>query len=237
MGAEVFQDLFGDDHERQHPFTGAGRGVGQGVDRPQVGAEEDVEGPAAVAALRLDEVHQVLVDVGPGLPVHLDADEIAVEKFGAGRIGKGFAGHHMAPVAGRVADRNEKRLFFGSGRSQRFDAPFLPPHRVVAVLPEVGRSGTVQVVALVVDRHEAPLSPYYTASKGKISSAPRQPDASRPGRAKQAATGKEAGKPYFFSSRFRPAAGMVLSEPGACGPGERCWLPDQWRSAGRQRTG
>ena len=115
----------------------AGGSVGEGEDRPQVGSEKDVEGPAASSALLLDETHHGLVDIGPRFPVDLDADEMAVEEFGGDQIGERLAGHDVAPVAGRVADRNEKRLVLRRRRGQRFGAPFLPPHRIAPVLPQV----------------------------------------------------------------------------------------------------
>ncbi len=44
----------------------------------------------------------------------------------------------MAPVAGAVADTDNDGLVFGFGPVQRFFAPWLPVHRIVSVLEQVG---------------------------------------------------------------------------------------------------
>ena len=46
--------------------------------------------------------------------------------------------HHVAPVARRVADRQEDRLVLGAGRGERLVAPRVPVDRVVGVLAQVG---------------------------------------------------------------------------------------------------
>jgi len=155
VGADGFQDFLGDEKQRLHAPAGIRRrrGIGQGEDRALVRGKEYIERPAAAAGLRLDEVHQVLVDVGPCFAVDLDADEIPVQEFRRRRVGEGFAGHDVAPVAGRVADRDEQRLVPPERFPQHLAAPLLPPHRVVQVLPEIGRGGAVEVIALPVKGH------------------------------------------------------------------------------------
>src|SRR6185312_5371031 len=46
--------------------------------------------------------------------------------------------HHMAPVAGGVADREQDRPVGAPGLGQRLLAPRPPMHRVVGVLQQVG---------------------------------------------------------------------------------------------------
>src|SRR5438067_1797133 len=47
--------------------------------------------------------------------------------------------HHVAPVARRVADRNQDRPVLVARTTQRFVPPGVPVNRVVLVLEEVGR--------------------------------------------------------------------------------------------------
>ena len=99
MGFEELQDPSGDGEERWPPGPRRRGRVGQGEQGLPLRAEEDVERPAAAPGLGHEEGHQVLVDVGPGLPVHLDADEMRVEKIGRGGVRERLPGHDMAPMA------------------------------------------------------------------------------------------------------------------------------------------
>ena len=56
--------------------------------------------------------------------------------------------HHVAPVAGRVADREEDRLVLRPGLLQRLLAPGIPVHRVVGVLQQVGAGRRRQSVGV-----------------------------------------------------------------------------------------
>ena len=80
------------------------RQVGPGKKRLLLRRHQDGEGPAAGAGEGLAGLHIHRVHIGPLLPVHLDADEIPVQRIGHLFIRKGLPGHHMAPVAGGVAD-------------------------------------------------------------------------------------------------------------------------------------
>ena len=46
--------------------------------------------------------------------------------------------HHMAPMAGRVADRKKDRFVFVASALQRLFTPRIPIHGVLGVLQEVG---------------------------------------------------------------------------------------------------
>src|SRR5690242_4184818 len=58
--------------------------------------------------------------------------------------------HHVAPVAGRIADGKKDRLIFGRGALDRFGSPGIPIDRIVLVLQKVRARSAGQVV-----RHES----------------------------------------------------------------------------------
>ncbi len=105
------------DREQQHPpagqpVAGLGREVRAGVERLLLGRHERVQRPAAMAGHRLACLHADRVDVGTLLAVDLDRDEVLVHKLRDLAVLEGLALHHVAPVAGRVADRHQQRLVF-----------------------------------------------------------------------------------------------------------------------------
>ena len=93
----------------RHPVARLRRVVGADVERRAVRGEERVERPSALSGHRLAGLHAQGVDVGTLLAVDLDRHEVLVHHRGDGRILERLALHHVAPVAGRVADRDEQR--------------------------------------------------------------------------------------------------------------------------------
>ena len=93
--------------------------------------------PAARAGRRLHERHVHAVDVRPFFAIDLDRDEIAIEHGGDGGVLERLVRHHVAPVARRVANREEDRLVLAGGRGKRLVAPREPVHRVVGVLQQI----------------------------------------------------------------------------------------------------
>ena len=72
----------------------------------------------------LGREHVDLVEVGPLFAVDLDVDEVLVhERAAIAGIRERLALHHVAPVAGRVADREEDRLVLGLARWPAPPAP------------------------------------------------------------------------------------------------------------------
>jgi hypothetical protein len=61
-----------------------------------------------------------------------------VHQAGHLRILEGFVLHHVAPVTGGVADRQEDRLILLFGDSESLLPPRIPIHGVVGVLQQVG---------------------------------------------------------------------------------------------------
>ena len=124
--------------ERRHAVPGLVGEVRAGVERLPVRREEDRHRPAARTGHRLDGVHVDPVDVGALLPVHLHGDEPRVEQGRGLGVFERLALHHVAPVAGRVADRQEHGAVLGSGLREGLVAPRVPVDRVVGVLQQVG---------------------------------------------------------------------------------------------------
>ena len=131
------RDPFQDVAERRQPVTPGVRVVRAAVERSAVGRQEDAHGPATGPGQGLDGLHVDRVEVRALLAIHLDAHEVRIEVGGGARILEGFALHHVAPVAGGVADRKEDRTVLGTRPVQRLSTPGIPIHRVVRVLEQV----------------------------------------------------------------------------------------------------
>ena len=122
----------------RHPLARLRRVVGAGVERDAVGGDEGVQRPAALAGHRLDGLHVDRVDVRALLAVDLDAHEVLVHERGDPLVLEGLALHHVAPVAGGVADRDDDRDVALARGGERLVAPRAPLDGVVLVLEEVG---------------------------------------------------------------------------------------------------
>ncbi len=124
--------------EPDHPAPPLLREVGPGEEGPAVGRADDRHGPAALACHGLGRLHVDVVDVGPLLAVDLHVHEHPVHHGRHVGVLEGLVGHHVAPVAGRVADRQQDRYVSLPGRGEGIVAPRVPVDRVVGVLAQVG---------------------------------------------------------------------------------------------------
>ena len=116
----------------------AGRKIGSSEERPLVRREEDGHGPPALAAVCGQRGgHVDVVEIGPLLPVHLDIHKRAIHQGGDGLVLERLPLHHMAPVAGRVADAEEDRRVLRLGPGQRLFSPRVPVHGVVSMLEKI----------------------------------------------------------------------------------------------------
>ncbi len=122
------------------------REVGAAVERLTFRGHEHGHRPAALAGHGLGRRHVDRVHVGPFLPVHLDGHEVLVQQRRGLRILERLVRHHVAPVAGRVADRQHHRHVPLAGRGERAGRPRPPVHRVVRVLQEIGTRRVLQPV-------------------------------------------------------------------------------------------
>jgi class 3 adenylate cyclase len=84
-------------------------------------------------------VHVDAVDVGPFLAIDLDVDEALVHQRRGAGIFERLVRHHVAPVAGGVADREQDRLVLLPRPRERLLAPRVPLDRVLRVLQQVRR--------------------------------------------------------------------------------------------------
>ncbi len=172
--------------EARHALARLRREVGAAVEGDAVGVAEDRHRPAAVAGHLLHGLHVDRVDVGALLAVDLDRDEVLVHEGGRRVVLERLALHHVAPVAGRVADRQQDRRIALGGQRLRLLAPGEPVDGVVLVLEQVRRGLRREPV-----RHQAAL-----ARRRRRRRAPRRVPARRgpPARASRgSARGRRAG--------------------------------------------
>ena len=123
--------------ERRHSVPRLRREVGAGVERLARGRQEDRHRPAALTGHRHRRVHVERVDVGALLAIDLDVDEMLVHQRSRGLVLERLVCHHMAPVAGAVAHREENRPVLLPRALERVGSPWLPVDGVVGVLEEV----------------------------------------------------------------------------------------------------
>ena len=123
-----------------------GREIRAAEERLTIGRQEHGHGPSAASGGGLNEQHVDAVDVRPLLAIHFYGDEIFIEDARDLLVFERLALHHVAPVAGRVSDRQKDRLVFARGRFERLVAPGIPVHWIVRVLEEVGTLSAGQVV-------------------------------------------------------------------------------------------
>ena len=107
-----------------------------------------VDVPAATA-LREQLMRSLvnLVHIWPLFAVDFDIDEQLVHQFGRGLILKRLVGHDVAPVTGRVANREQYRFARLLCQFERLAAPRIPVDRIVGVLQQVGAGFVGEAVA------------------------------------------------------------------------------------------
>ena len=121
------------------PMPRLGREVRAAEERLAGRGQEDRHRPAALACQRDDRVHVDRVEVGPLFAVDLDADEALVHDPCGEGVLEGLVLHHVAPVAGRVPDREQDRPVLVARAGQRLLAPGVPVDRIAGVLLEIRR--------------------------------------------------------------------------------------------------
>ena len=123
--------------EGRQPVPVLRRKIGAAEKRSAAGGEKHRQRPAAAPGKSLDRVHIDLVEVGTLLAIDLDRHEQLVHHPRGFRVLERFPLHHVAPMAGRVADRQQDRLVFGLGARQRLLTPRIPVHGIVRVLAQI----------------------------------------------------------------------------------------------------
>ena len=123
VGAVGFRNRQQQPGEAGHVGAVDRREVGAAVEGLSLGSEENRHRPAAAAGEHLHGLHVYRVQVRPLLPVNLDADEILVHQRRNRLILKGLPFHHVAPVAGGIADAQQDGLVLRPGQFQRLRPP------------------------------------------------------------------------------------------------------------------
>ena len=123
--------------EPRHAVTLLLGEVRSAEERSAVGVDEHGHRPPAATGHCLHRLHVDAVDVGPFLAVDLHADDQAVHHRRHVRVLEALVRHDVAPVARRVADREEHRLVLGACLLERLVAPRVPVDGVVGVLAEI----------------------------------------------------------------------------------------------------
>ena len=123
------------------------REIGAGEEGLLLRRHQDRQRPASAAVEGRADRHIHRVHVRPLLPVHLHRHEVPVEDLGHRLILKGLPRHHVAPVAGGIADGEKHRLVLAAGPGKGLLAPRIPVHGIVRVLAEIERWLTLQMIA------------------------------------------------------------------------------------------
>ena len=152
------------------PWTAPSRGgrkVRTAVERPEVRREEHAHRPPSRSGGGLHERHVDPIDVGPLLPIDLDRDEVAVQRLGDLLALERLVLHHVAPVARRVADRQEDGLPLLAGPRESLLSPRVPIDRVACMLQQVGAAFAGEAVHLLPSYGKTPPTSYLTGPYGR----------------------------------------------------------------------
>ncbi len=87
-----------------------------------------------------------LVDVWPLFPVHFHVDEQLVHQRGRGLVLEGLVRHDVAPVAGRVANRQQHRHAALARQRKRLVGPGVPVHGILGMLQQIWAGFGVETV-------------------------------------------------------------------------------------------
>ena len=136
--AEHALDLTQEVGERRLPITGGIGKVSAAPERLSVRREEHRQRPAAVLTEVVQSRHVDLVDVGTLFAIHFDVDEQIVHDLRSFRVLETLVRHHMAPMAGRIADREQDRFVGALCFGERLGSPRPPVDRIVFMLKQVG---------------------------------------------------------------------------------------------------
>ena len=114
--------------------------------RLAVRQKKDRKRPAAATRHYLDRAHIDLVEVRTLLAIDLHVHVQLVHDRGGRLVLERLVGHHVTPVAGRVADAEQDQLVFCRRALKRLRTPGIPVHRIVGVLQQIRTSFVDQPV-------------------------------------------------------------------------------------------
>ena len=113
------------------------REVGASKEGLPVWHQEDIERPPALLCEKLTGRHVDPVYIRPLLSIHLHRHKMPVLNLSDRWVLEGLMLHHMAPVTGRIADRDQQRLALRPSPLEGLFAPWKPVHRVARMLPQI----------------------------------------------------------------------------------------------------
>ena len=142
------------------------------VERLALWRQEHAHRPTAAAGHVLHGSHIDGVEVGPLLAIDLDGHEICVQEARRALVLERLALHHMAPVARRIADRQEDRLVLSVRPRQSLRAPWVPVDRVVRVLEQVGAGLAGESVRMALHVHRSYSRVRMSLSSDTVSTRP-----------------------------------------------------------------
>jgi hypothetical protein len=96
----------------------------------------------------VQRIHVDLIDVRPLFAIHFDVDEQFVHHLRGCFVLEAFVGHHMAPVAGRVTDRQQNWPVCAFCFRERFRSPWPPVHRIVLMLQQIRRDFACEAIGV-----------------------------------------------------------------------------------------
>jgi hypothetical protein len=88
------------------------------------------------------------IDIGALFSVNLYGNKMGVDEGGDLVILETFMGHDMAPMAGRIADRQQNRAVLAFGLQEGRLVPGPPMHRIILVLKQIGAGFMAEEVHL-----------------------------------------------------------------------------------------
>ena len=115
------------------------RQIGRAAERLAGRCQPDRHRPAAAPLQeQLHGAHVDGVEVGPHLAIDLDDDVVLVQIPRDLLVVERLLLHHVAPVTGGIADREQDRTSQRTCQLERRVAPGMPVERVVGVLTQIG---------------------------------------------------------------------------------------------------
>ena len=149
FGAFIFPGLgkVDEDISKARPsVTVVWREISSAHKRFEIGGKEHAHRPATTSGGRLNEGHIDPIHVGPFFAIDFDADKVSVQQIGDLGVIKRFMGHYMAPVTGRIADREKYRFVTLPRLLKRGSSPRPPIHRLMRMLQKIRRFLTGEMI-------------------------------------------------------------------------------------------
>ena len=130
---QIMQNL----RPRRSPISRLWRIISPRKKGSSIGQKETIEGPATITRNNLTSFHIYLIHIGALLSVHLNTDKMMIHNICNILIFKRFTLHHMAPMAGGIANTNQYRFVFSYRPFKGFGFPCIPIDGVVGMLQKV----------------------------------------------------------------------------------------------------